>query len=65
VQTAITSYLNGLEIGGGSIGVLYESQIIKTTLSVEGVINATSTDTDVVFTAYQLPQAGTITVTAE
>lgn len=63
VQTAITNYINGLGIGGGSIGELYESQVIKTALGVSGVINATSTDTDVTFTAYQLPTAGTITVT--
>jgi uncharacterized phage protein gp47/JayE len=64
VQSAVTSYINGITIGGGTVGVLYESQIIKTALAVAGVLNATSSDGDVTFTAYQLPQAGTITVTA-
>ncbi|NRD80277.1 baseplate J/gp47 family protein [Bacillus sp. BRMEA1] len=63
VQTAVSNYINSLGIGGGSLGELYESQVIKAALSVNGVVNATSADTDVSFSAYQLPQAGTITVT--
>lgn len=63
VQTAISNYINGLGIGGGSLSALYESQVIKAALGVTGVVNATSTDTDMNFTTFQLPTAGTITVT--
>jgi uncharacterized phage protein gp47/JayE len=63
VQTAITNFINNLGIGGGTIGTLYESQLIAVALGVSGVINATSTDADVTFSSFQLPQSGTITVT--
>lgn len=66
VQTAITNYINGLGIGGGTAGVLYLSQLQAIALGVAGVANAptpTVPATDTVFTSDQLPQAGSISVT--
>lgn len=63
VQTAVTNYINSLGIGGGTVGTLYTSQVIGVALAVAGVLNVTSTDADVPFTAFQLPVPGTINVT--
>lgn len=63
VKTVITNYINNLGIGGGSSGVLYQSQFIAVALSVANVINATQTgQSDITFSTFQLPQAGTITI---
>lgn len=65
VQTAITNYINNLGIGGGSLGALYQAQVNAVALGVSGVVNITSnTQPDITFSAYQLPQAGTVTVNA-
>jgi uncharacterized phage protein gp47/JayE len=67
VQTAITNYINGLGIGGGTIGALYQAKVNAVALGVVGVINIlppATPQSDITFTAYQLPQAGTITVNA-
>jgi uncharacterized phage protein gp47/JayE len=64
VQTAITNFINNLSIGGGTVGALYQSKVLAVALGVAGVLNATTTNTDITFTTFQLPQAGTITVNA-
>ena len=63
VQTAVTNYINNLGTGAGSIGYIYASQLISTANSIAGVANATTAFADTAVSQYQLPQAGTITVT--
>lgn len=65
VQTAITNYINGLGIGGGTLGALYQSQVNAVALSISGVVNILIPATpqpDITFSAFQLPQAGTVTI---
>ncbi|GIM47046.1 tail protein [Collibacillus ludicampi] len=67
VQQAITNYINGLGIGGGSLGALYQAQVNAVALSVPGVVNILQPATpqpDITFNPFQLPQAGTVTVNA-
>ncbi|MHB1651676.1 MAG: baseplate J/gp47 family protein [Desulfitobacteriaceae bacterium] len=63
-QTAIQNYINNLGVGAGKIGWVYTAQIINAALGINGVVNATTTFADLQVSIYQLPQAGTITVTA-
>lgn len=63
VQTALVNYINNLGIGGGSAGVLYQSQLIAQALAVPGVLNAITAATDVTFTTFQLPQASNASIT--
>lgn len=62
-QTAASNYINNLGVGAGNIGHIYAAQLIIAAMSVPGVVNATTTFSDTAVTVYQLPQAGTITVT--
>lgn len=68
VQEAIRKYVNKLGIGGGVIGALYLNQLIRIALEVEGVVDVLHIDlgeeqqSSVVFSPFQLPQAGVIHV---
>lgn len=63
VQTAIETYINGLGLGGGSVGYVYASQIVAAAIGVTGVANASTTFTDMEVSSSEIPSAGTITVT--
>lgn len=65
VKTAVTNYINGLGIGGGTLGALYQSQVNAVALGVAGVVNILSPATpqpDITFSSFQLPQVGTVTI---
>jgi len=64
VQTAVNAYINSLGVGAGEIGWVYASQLTAAALTISGVVDATTTYASTQITIYQLPQAGTITVTA-
>ena len=63
VQAAVANYVNNLGVGAGSLGYVYALQLLSVALSVPGVANATTTFTDTAVSEYDLPQAGTLTVT--
>lgn len=68
VKNAVAAYINGLGIGGGNFGALYQSQVAAVALNVPGVLNVPPLATplaDIVFSSFQLPQTttGDITVT--
>ncbi len=64
VQAAVAKYINNLGAGAGDIGYVYASQLVAAAMGVGGVVNATTAFVDTAVTVGQLPQAGTITVTA-
>lgn len=63
VQTAITNYINALGAGAGQLKLVYGQQLCSIAMQNSNVPNATTTFTDTPVSSYQLPQAGTITVT--
>ena len=62
VQVAVTNYINSLGAGAGQLKYVYGQQLCSVAMQNSNVPNATTTFTDTAVSAYQLSQAGTITV---